>query len=78
MRIKFEFCTKMVFCLSHIVNCAKSDAPIKGPKHVFNLHDIPVEMRMRNVFLLTGCCLDDKQGPIYLQVYAFTKKFCLR
>ena len=37
MRIKFEFCTKMVFCFSFIVNCAKPDSPIKGPKHVFNI-----------------------------------------
>ena len=72
MRIKFEFCTKMVFCFTFIVNCAKPDAPIKGTKHVFNKHDIgtyrPVKMRMRNGFLLTGCCLDDKQSPINLQV----------
>ena len=34
MRIKFEYCTKMVSCFSFIVNCAKQDAPIKGPKHV--------------------------------------------
>ena len=31
---RFEFCTKMVFCFSFIANCAKPDAPIKGPKHV--------------------------------------------
>ena len=51
MRTKFEFCTKMVFCFSFIVNCAKPDAPIKGPKLVFNIHDIetyrPLKMRMR-------------------------------
>ena len=79
MRIKFECCTKMVFCFSFIVNCAKPDAPIKGPKHVFNIGTYrPVKMRMRSGFLLTGCCLDDKQSPIYLQVKAFTKKLCLR
>ena len=53
----------MVLCFSSIVNCAKPDAPIKGPKHVFNIHGIgayrPVWMRMRSGFLLTGCCLDD-------------------
>ena len=27
-------------------------------------------MRMHSGFLLTGCCLDDKQSPIYLQVKA--------
>ena len=52
----------MVLCFSFKVNCAKPDAPIKGPKHVFNIHGIgayrPVEMRMRSGFLLTGCCLD--------------------
>ena len=72
MRIKFEFCTKMVFCFTFIVNCEKPDAPIKGPKHVFNINDKgtyrPVWMRMRSGFLLNGCCLDDKQSPIYLQV----------
>ena len=51
----------MVFCFSFIVNCAKLAAPIKGPKHVFNIHDIGtcrlVKMRMRSGFLLTGCCL---------------------
>ena len=26
MRIKFEYCTKIVFCFSFIVNCAKRDA----------------------------------------------------
>ena len=48
----------MVFCFSFIVNCAKPDAPIKGPKHVFNMHVIGtyknVEMRMRSGFLLSG------------------------
>ena len=34
MRIQFDFFIKMVFCFSFIVNCAKPDAPIKGPKHV--------------------------------------------
>ena len=34
MGIQFEFCTKMVFCFSFIVNCSKPDAPIKGPKYV--------------------------------------------
>ena len=34
------FFTKMVLCFSFIVNCAKPDAPIKGPKHVFNIHGI--------------------------------------
>ena len=72
MRIKFEFCTKMVFCFSFIVNCAKPGAPIKGPKHVFNIHNIgtyrPVLKRMRSGFLLTGFCLDAKQSTDYLQV----------
>ena len=57
------FFTKIVLCFSFIVNCAKPDAPIKGPKYVFNIHGIgayrPVKMRMRSGFLLIGCCLDD-------------------
>ena len=57
MRIKFEFCRKMVYCFSFIVNCAKPDASFKGSKHVFNMHDIgtyrPDKMRMCSGFLLT-------------------------
>ena len=37
MRIKFEYCSKMVFCFSFIENCAKQDTPIKGPKHALNI-----------------------------------------
>ena len=61
MRIKCNFFTK----------CAKSDAPIKGPKHVFNIHGIgtyrPIKMRMRSGFLLTSCCLDDLFTSISFQ-----------
>ena len=53
MRIKFDFLTKMVFCFSFIVNCAKADAPIKGPKHVFNKGTYrPVKICMCSGFLL--------------------------
>ena len=37
---KNKFCTKIVFCFSFAVNCAKPYAPIKGAKHVFKMHDI--------------------------------------
>ena len=62
MRIKFEYCTKMVFCFSFIVSCAKPDASIKGPKHVFKIgNQRPVKMRMCSWYLLSGCCLEEKQ-----------------
>ena len=64
----------MVFCVSFIVNCAKPDAPIKGPKHVFNIGTYrPVKMCMCSAFLLTGCCLDDKQSP-FVYKYNLSQK----
>ena len=75
MQILCEFCTKMVFCFSFIANCAKPDAPIKGPTYVFNKHDIGTyrPVWMRSGFLLTGCCLDDKQSPIFYK-YKLSQK----
>ena len=64
MRIKFEYCTKMVICFSFI---AKPDAPIKGQKHVIN---IGTQMRMYSWFLLTGCCLK----PRLITSISFHKK----
>ena len=64
----------MVFCFFFIVNCAKPDAPIKGPKHVFNIGTYrPVKMCMCSGFLLTGCCLDDKQSP-FIYKYNLSQK----
>ena len=64
MRIKFELFTKMVFCYSFIVNCAK-------PDHVFNMHEIGTYMR--SGFLLNGCCFDDKQAP-FIYKYQLSQK----
>ena len=64
----------MVFCFSFIVNCAKADAPIKGPKHVFNIGTYrPVKMCMCSGFLLTGCCLDDNKAHLFTSII-FHKK----
>ena len=74
MRIKFEFFNKNGILFSFIVKCAKADAPIKGPKHVFNIGTyIPVKIYMCSGFLLNGCCLDDKQSP-FIYKYNLSQK----
>ena len=66
-----NFLTKMVhvFCFSFIVNCAKADAPIKGPKHVFNIGTYRPVKRVSFI----GCCLDDKQSP-FIYKYNLSQK----
>ena len=74
MRIKFEFFNKNGILFLFYFNCAKADAPIKGPKHVFNIGTYrPVKMCMCSGFLLTGCCLDDKQSP-FIYKYNLSQK----